>query len=84
MNKNGKHKWSGPDTVAIILALGVASTVILLILVELIPHHGHISDREADTLSVALGAAVGALATYLGQSKSKHKDEDEDDNNDDI
>ena len=64
--------------VAIILAIGVTSTVILLIIVELVPHHGHVSDREADTLSVALGAAVGALATYLGHGK-RHRDDDEDD-----
>jgi hypothetical protein len=76
MNGKKKHKWDGRDLVAIILATGVSSTIILLILVELVPHHSHVSDREADALSVALGAAIGALATYLG---GKHKDDNDND-----
>jgi len=70
------HKWKGRDLVAVILAIGVTITLVLLIIVEFFPHHGHVSDQEAGVLSVALGAAIGALATYLGgNGKDKHNGE---------
>lgn len=55
--------------VAIILAIGVASAVIVLA-VETVLHSGSISTQEASLLSTVLGATVGAVATYLGLSKS--------------
>jgi len=64
------HKWSGRDIVAIVLAAGVALTLVLLIAVEFVSHHGHVSDQEAAVLSTALGAVVGALATYLGADRN--------------
>jgi len=68
------NKWSGRDIVAIILATGVMLTLVLLVAVEFFSSHGHVSDQEAGVLSTALGAAVGALATYLGVGR---KDGDE-------
>jgi hypothetical protein len=64
---NGHLRTSG--LVAIILAIGVSVTLVLLIVVEFFPSHGHVSDEEAAVLSTALGAAIGALATYLGTSR---------------
>jgi len=58
------RNWQG--ITAVILACGITSTVILLIVVEFVPHHGHVSESEAAALSTALGAAIGAVATYLG------------------
>jgi hypothetical protein len=60
------RKWDPHALVAVILAFGVTGTLVLLIAVEFIPHHGHVSDAEAAALSTALGAAIGAIATYLG------------------
>ena len=57
--------WHG--LVAIVLALGLAVAVVLLCL-ETILHRGPVSDSEAAVLSTVLGAAVGAVATYLGAS----------------
>lgn len=54
--------------VAVILALGITATIILLA-VETILHSGTISTQEASLLSTVLGAAIGAVATYLGLSK---------------
>lgn len=50
---------------AVILAVGVTAAVIILCL-ETITHLGPVSDSEAAVLSTVLGAAVGAVATYLG------------------
>jgi uncharacterized membrane protein YccC len=60
------RKWDPHALVAVILAFGVTGTLVLLIVVEFVPHHGHVSDAEAAALSTALGAAIGAIATYLG------------------
>lgn len=53
--------------VAIVLAIGVAASLILLSLVEL-RTSGHVTAEEATLLSTILGATVGAIATYLGTS----------------
>jgi hypothetical protein len=55
--------WHG--LAAIILALGVSVTVVLLG-VETLTHDGHVSPEEATLLATVLGAGVGAIATYLG------------------
>jgi hypothetical protein len=73
------RRWNGRDIVAIILAIGVSGTIVLLIVVEFVPHHGHVSDEEAAALSTALGAAIGALATYLGGSIGNGHDRNKDD-----
>lgn len=49
----------------VILAVGVAATVILLV-IETMQHIGPISAQESTVLSTVLGAAIGAIATYLG------------------
>lgn len=59
---------------AVVLATGVSLTLILLIAVEFFSGHGHVSDQEAGVLSTALGAAVGALATYLGVGRNRDDD----------
>ena len=51
--------------VAVILALGAATTIVLLAVMELI-RDGNVTAEEATLLSTALGAVVGAVATYLG------------------
>ena len=60
---NTDTNWHG--LVAIVLALGLATAVVLLCL-ETILHRGPVSDTEAAVLSTVLGAAIGAIATYLG------------------
>jgi uncharacterized membrane protein AbrB (regulator of aidB expression) len=61
--------------VAVILAVGVSITVIILA-VETVLHTGSISEQESALLSTVLGAAIGAVATYLGLSKANgSKDE---------
>jgi uncharacterized membrane protein len=68
--------WHG--LVAIVLALGLATTVILLAL-ETILHRGPVSDTEAAVLSTVLGAAVGAVATYLGGARGHSNGNGQDD-----
>jgi len=57
--------WDWHAIVAIILALGAASSIVLLTVMEL-TRDGHVTPEEATLLSTVLGAAVGAVATYLG------------------
>lgn len=61
--------WRG--AVAVILALGVVASVVILAVSEL--DHGsagHITETEATLLSTILGAAVGALSAYMGARAS--------------
>lgn len=51
--------------VAIILAIGISGSLILLSVNEF-THNGHLSEGETTTVSTVLGAGVGALATYMG------------------
>jgi hypothetical protein len=51
--------------VAVILALAIAATVVIIAL-ETVIHKGAISETEANILSTMVGAIVGAVATYLG------------------
>ena len=53
------------DLVALVLA-GGAAVALVVIAVGAAVHHGPISQEESALLSTALGAAVGAIATYLG------------------
>jgi len=55
--------------VALVLAVGVAVTVIILSL-ETVLHTGPISQAEATVLATVIGAVVGAVAAYLGVSKT--------------
>lgn len=45
--------------------MGVALAIVT-IAVGAAVHHGPISDQESTLLATVLGAAVGAIATYLG------------------
>lgn len=56
-------KWAG--LVAVIIAAGVAASVVI-IAVAIFEAPGHLNPDEATLLSTILGAAVGAIATYLG------------------
>lgn len=53
--------------VAIILAVGVSGALIGLTVMEIL-RDGSVTEAEATVFSTALGAAVGAVATYLGGS----------------
>ena len=53
------------DLVALVLA-GGAAVALVVIAVGAAVHTGPISQEESALLSTALGASVGAIATYLG------------------
>jgi hypothetical protein len=53
------------DLVALVLAAGAAVALIVTAVGAAI-HRGPISQEESSLLSTALGAAIGAAATYLG------------------
>jgi hypothetical protein len=71
---DGAHyvRWPPPppqhirDVVALVLAGGAVLALIVTAVGASI-HRGPISAEESSLLSTALGAAVGAVATYLGQ-----------------
>lgn len=65
--------WNWQGAVAIILALGASTTIILLAVQEII-HVGHVTAEEATLLSTVLGAVVGAAATYLGGRSEHHRE----------
>jgi hypothetical protein len=51
--------------VAIILAVGASTAIVLLAVMEVV-RDGNVTAEEATLLATVLGAAVGAVATYLG------------------
>lgn len=55
--------WSG--LVAVVLALGVVAGIVILALSEYFSPE-HVTGEEATLLSTVLGAAIGAVAAYLG------------------
>jgi hypothetical protein len=59
------------DLVALVLA-GGAAVALVVIAVGASVHRGPISQEESSLLSTALGAAVGAIATYLGLAGREH------------
>jgi hypothetical protein len=62
-----QHLTAWHAAVAIILALGVAITLVLLAANEL-THSGHISSDETTVIATVAGAVVGAVATFLGMA----------------
>lgn len=58
------------DAVAIILAIGVSTSLILLSVVEF-SHSGHLTPDETVVISTVLGAGIGALATHIGGKSDK-------------
>jgi hypothetical protein len=51
--------------VAVILAAGVAATLIILA-VDTARQNGHVTDAEANLLWTLTGAVIGGVAVYLG------------------
>jgi hypothetical protein len=65
MGRIGPGPVKGHTLVALILATGAALAVVTLA-VGSVALNGPVSTEEATLLSTALGAIVGAVATYLG------------------
>jgi membrane protein DedA with SNARE-associated domain len=65
-------KWDWSAIVAVILAVGVTGSLLLLSFGELF-HDGHLTEAETTTVSTLLGAGIGAIATYLGGRNSNGK-----------
>ena len=65
---------SWPGLAAVILAAGVAICVIALAL-GTATQTGPISQEDATLLSTVLGAAVGAVATFLGSGRQTASEE---------
>ena len=51
--------------VAIILTLGIAASIVILSVLQLVDD-GHVTETESTLLATVLGAGIGAIATYLG------------------
>jgi hypothetical protein len=60
-----RPEWDWRGVVGVILATGIAGAVIILCLGAVLQSQT-ISAQGADIISTALGASVGAVATYLG------------------
>jgi galactitol-specific phosphotransferase system IIC component len=66
-----KIEWRG--AIAFTLAIGVAGSMILAIvgaIIAIVVRTVPLGDQAANMLSTLFGAALGALATYLGQGKN--------------
>ena len=59
-------RFNGRDLVAIILALGVAGAVLAATVGTVIEKAFTITATEGQLLGTIIGAAIGAVATYLG------------------
>jgi uncharacterized membrane protein YccC len=66
--------WQG--LVAVIVALGVTAGIVLLSVNELTTQ-GHLNQEAATLLATVLGAAIGAVATFLGMRDSEPKSPDQ-------
>lgn len=64
-NSPRKPERDIPGTVIIILTIGVTIALIALSVTSEITHE-HLSVEEGTLLSTILGAAIGAIATYIG------------------
>jgi len=62
--------WSWPGVVAVVLAIGVASTLVIAVIAAEITRHG-LTDTESNLIATLGGATIGALATYLGMRNGK-------------
>jgi hypothetical protein len=60
---------------AIILAIGV-TTAIIVIAIGSAVHSGPISAEESTLIATVMGAAVGALATFLGFHNGNGSEDD--------
>jgi Tfp pilus assembly protein PilX len=63
MATGGGDRWRGVAVTVLALAVG---TIMVLSALDAYRQHGRISSAEADLLLALSGAAVGALAVYLG------------------
>jgi hypothetical protein len=61
-------KYRGSELVAAILAAGIALAIVA-ICIGVATHEGPISAEESTLIATVLGAAVGAIATYLGTGR---------------
>lgn len=78
MKKRGDFDWAG--AVALTLAIGIALALLAGVLTaELTP--GPVTQNDVSLLSTLAGAAIGAVATYLGvkHSGSDRRDDDDED-----
>lgn len=63
-----KPDWNWKGIVAVIFAVGISGSILVLAIGELF-HDGHLTEPETATISTVLGVGIGALATYLGVSR---------------
>lgn len=73
-------KKPGQSNVALVLAIGVTVSVVLLagtVLYATISDYSQLTPEVSNLVSAVLGGVVGALAVYLGQDR-KNDDEPED------
>jgi hypothetical protein len=71
-------KKRGQSHVALVLAIGVTISVVLLaatVLYATISDYQQLTPEVSNLVSAVLGGTVGALAVYLGQDR-KHEDEE--------
>lgn len=74
--RRARVRLRGPELVAAILAAGIALAIVA-ICIGVATHEGTISAEESTLIATVLGAAVGAIATYLGTGR--HRDDLDDD-----
>lgn len=68
-----------PGVIALTLAGGISSSMVLVILCAYLAPERVISEQGANILATTFGAAIGAVATYLGQATGKRRVYDEED-----
>lgn len=67
--------WSWAGIVAVILAVGVSVSLVLLAAQAVVT--GKIEEPVSTILSSSLGAAIGAVGGYIGGVSRRNRDEDD-------
>ncbi|MGW8953957.1 hypothetical protein [Streptomyces sp. NPDC055709] len=68
-------RWSWPGAIALVIATGVSIALCVSLIVVASSSHP-VSQQFAGVLSALSGAAVGALATYLGAINTTEQPDD--------
>jgi hypothetical protein len=67
-----------PGAIAFMLALGISLSMVLLItgVIIAVPQNRPLGEAASSLISTVFGAAIGAIATYLGSARERQVNKD--------